>query len=195
VSGKFTRAAVARLIRPSAACKRGITDLSEVLVEPWAAGNFGFADEEGKRVAYGHCFVRNAQGDNPYARPIAHLHPIIDLQHMKVLRVDDFGVVPLPPECTPITHPNLRTDLKLLEISQAEGPSFSVEAISCVGGNEPRRPMSRADLPCHRLRDKAAAPIMPRLHGGNGGAYGDHGSKLPRNTFDTAIWRQPVLDH
>jgi primary-amine oxidase len=102
-------------------------DLSEVLVEPWAAGNFGIADEEGQRIAYGHCFMRNEAGDNPYARPIACLHPVIDLQHMKVLRVDDFGVVPLPPECVPITHPSPRRDVKPLEIVQREGPSFTVE--------------------------------------------------------------------
>ena len=111
-----------------AACaKRGITDMSTVLVEPWAAGNFGFKADEGKRIGVGHCWVRNAAGDNPYARPIANLHPIIDLQNMKVIRVDDFGVVPLPPECAPIKAKEFRKDVKPLTITQAEGPSFSVE--------------------------------------------------------------------
>ena len=45
--------------------------------------------------------MRNAAGDNPYARPIANLHPVVDLRRRKVMRVDDFGVVPLPPEGTP----------------------------------------------------------------------------------------------
>lgn len=111
-----------------AACaRRGITDMSTVLVEPWAAGNFGIKAEEGRRIAVGHCWVRNAAGDNPYARPIANLHPVIDLQHMQVIRVDDFGVVPLPPECTPIKSQETRKDLKPLAIHQHEGPSFSVE--------------------------------------------------------------------
>ena len=111
-----------------AACaRRGITDMSQVLVEAWAAGNFGIAEEEGKRLAYGHCWVRNAAGDNPYARPIANLHPVIDLRHRKVIRVDDFGVVPLPPEGTAITHPKPRTDVKPLDIGQPEGPSFTVD--------------------------------------------------------------------
>ncbi|MCA3573914.1 MAG: tyramine oxidase, partial [Aestuariivirga sp.] len=79
-----------------ALAKRGITDLDSVLVEAWAAGHFGIAEEEGQRLAYGHCWVRNAAGDNPYARPIANLHPVIDLRNMKLLRLDDFGVVPLP---------------------------------------------------------------------------------------------------
>ena len=86
-----------------AACAlRGITDMGTVLVEAWAAGQFGIAEEAGERIAYGHCWVANESGDNPYARPIANLHPVIDLRRMKVLRVDDFGVVPLPPECVPI---------------------------------------------------------------------------------------------
>ena len=111
-----------------AACaKRGITDVTEVLVEAWAAGYFGIPEEEGQRIAYGHCWMRNAAGDNPYARPIAGLHPVIDLRNRKILRVDDFGVVPLPPECTAIKHPQPRTDLKPLEITQPEGPSFTVE--------------------------------------------------------------------
>lgn len=110
-----------------AACaKRGITDMSKVLIEPWAAGNFGIAGEEGMRLAYGHVFVQNGSGDNPYARPIPNLHPLIDLQHMKIVRLDDFGVVPLAPESIPIIHPKPRTDVKPLEITQSEGASFVV---------------------------------------------------------------------
>jgi primary-amine oxidase len=109
-----------------ACARRGITDMSTVLVEAWAAGHFAIEEEEGERIAYGHCWVGNASGDNPYARPIANLHPVIDLRRMTVIRVDDFGVVPLPPECTPIIHQNTRKDLKPLEIIQPEGPSFSV---------------------------------------------------------------------
>ena len=45
--------------------KRGITDMSKVLVESWAAGNFGIAEEEGRRLAYGHCWLSNEAGDNP----------------------------------------------------------------------------------------------------------------------------------
>ena len=108
--------------------KRGITDLDRVLIEPWAAGNFGIEGEEGKRLAYGHCWLGSEDGENPYAQPIANLHPVVDLQHMKVLRVDDFGVVPLPPDTSRIRlEKGLREDLKPLEITQPEGPSFTIE--------------------------------------------------------------------
>ena len=81
----------------AALAKRGITDTSKVLVEPWAAGDFGIASEKGERIAYGHCWAMNEAGDNPYGRPIANLHPVIDLRRGKVVRIDDYGVVPLPP--------------------------------------------------------------------------------------------------
>ena len=35
--------------------------------------------------------------DNPYAKPIQGLHAIVDLDEMTVVRVEDLGVVPLPP--------------------------------------------------------------------------------------------------
>ena len=91
-----------------ACARRGITDLGEVLVEPWAAGHFGIAEEEGERIAYGHCWLRNQAGDNPYARPIANLHPVIDLRRRRLLRIDDGDLVPLPPESTALIHPEPR---------------------------------------------------------------------------------------
>ena len=107
--------------------RRGITDMSTVSIEPWAAGNFGIAGEDGERLGYGHCFVRNANGDNPYARPISNLHPVIDLRRGKVIRIDDFGAVPLPPESQSITGITPRAGVKPLDITQPEGPSFTVE--------------------------------------------------------------------
>jgi primary-amine oxidase len=176
-----------------AACaKRGITDMSTVLVEPWAAGNFGIKNEEGKRMAVGHCWVRNALGDNPYARPIANLHPIIDLQHMQVLRVDDFGAEPLPPECTPIKASAFRDDLKPLTISQSEGPSFKVEGQLvkwqkwCIRiGFHPRD-----GLVLHTIGYEDNGRIRPIMHRASLSEmvvpYGDpRGNYYRRNAFDT----------
>jgi primary-amine oxidase len=108
---------------------RGITDLAKVTVEPWAAGNFGIEGEAGERIAYGHCWLANDSGDNPYGRPIANLHPVIDLRRGKVVRIDDFGVVPLPPDSGNIalTPAELRQDVKPFVVTQPEGPSFTVE--------------------------------------------------------------------
>ncbi len=114
----------------AALAKRGIDDPSKVLIESWAAGHFGKPEEDGKRLAYGHCWLINEAGDNPYARPIANLHPVFDLQAGKVIRVDDFGVVPLPPDPGPLRRENERSDLKEIVISQPDGPSFEVDGYS-----------------------------------------------------------------
>lgn len=106
---------------------RGIQDPSKVLIESWSAGNFGAAEEQNKRIAYGHCWLQNDAGDNPYARPITNLHPVFDLAKMEIIRIDDFGAELLPPDPGPIIRDAQRTDVKDLAISQKDGPSFEVD--------------------------------------------------------------------
>lgn len=176
-----------------AACaKRGITDLSTIIVEPWAAGNFGVPSEEGQRIGYGHCFVRNAAGDNPYARPIAGLHPVIDLRNMKLLRLDDFGVVPLPPECAPIKHPSPRTDVKPLEITQPDGPSFTVDGQLVRWQNWQFRVgfHVRDGLVLHQIGYEDGGRLRPIMHRASMAEmvvpYGDPSDGyVRRNAFDT----------
>ena len=43
---------------------RGITNLDDVLVESWSAGNFGIEAEQGERIAYCYCWLINDAGDN-----------------------------------------------------------------------------------------------------------------------------------
>ena len=55
---------------------------------------------------------------------------VIDLNKMEVLRIEDYGVVPLPPQAgnySPEFVKNYRPDLKPLEIVQPEGASFQVD--------------------------------------------------------------------
>lgn len=176
-----------------ACAKRGITDMANVLVEPWAAGHFGVKEEEGERVAYGHCWVGNAAGDNPYARPIANLHPVVDLRRRKVVRVDDFGAVPLPPECTPIRmSEGLRNDVKPLDIVQPEGPSFSVEG-HVVRWQKWRFRLGfhvRDGILFHEIGYEDQGRLRPIMHRASMAEmvvpYGDPtGSYYRRNAFDT----------
>ena len=60
----------------------------------------------------------NDAGDNRYGRPIANLHPVMDLAAGKV-RVDDFGVV--SPRRPRWPSEGLRDDVKPLDITQPEG--------------------------------------------------------------------------
>jgi len=113
----------------TALAKRGITDLNLVMVDPWAPGNFG-EDDQGIRFSRCLCYLRATVDSNAYARPIDGLVPVVDLNRMQVIRIDDFGVVPVPPESGEYAREfqsHFRNDLKPLHISQPEGPSFQVE--------------------------------------------------------------------
>ncbi|MCU0527456.1 MAG: primary-amine oxidase [Elainella sp. Prado103] len=114
----------------AALAKRGITDLDLVVVDPWAIGHFGFADEVGKRLSRCLCYLRQVPDGNFYARPIDGLVPVVDLNSMQVLRIEDLGEVAVPPQASEYAArfmPQLRQDLKPLHITQPEHPSFVVE--------------------------------------------------------------------
>lgn len=112
--------------------KRGVQDASLVMVEPWSAGNYGteVPEDRGRRLLRALCFVRSEPTDNGYARPLDGVIAVVDLHEMKVIRVEDHGVVPLPPESGNWARaylPRAREGLKPLEIVQPEGPSFTVD--------------------------------------------------------------------
>ena len=112
---------------------RGITDFDLVMVDPWSAGNYGFADEEGRRLVLTRNFLRSGPNDNGYARPIEGVSALVDLNTMEVVRVDDYGLVPLPPNPGNYAAEfvgEFRQDLKPLEITQPEGASFQVDGQS-----------------------------------------------------------------
>lgn len=112
--------------------KRGVSDVDLVMVEPWSAGMYGteVADDKNKRLVRALCFVRSEPKDNGYARPLDGVVVVFDLNRMKVARVEDYGVVPLPPETGNWAREyvgKFREAPKPLEIAQKDGPSFSVD--------------------------------------------------------------------
>ena len=110
--------------------KRGIHDTSQVMVDPWPAGNYGVAEEEGMRLSFARSWLRVSPADNGYARPIEGVVAVVDLNEMRVIKVEDHGVVPMPPNDGNYGAEfvkEFRTDLKPLDIVQPEGPSFSVD--------------------------------------------------------------------
>jgi primary-amine oxidase len=108
--------------------RRGVTDLSLAMVDAWSAGNFGFPEDEGRRLVRALTWVRRDPADNGYARPVANLLTVVDLNEMKVLRVEDGGVIPLPPEDANYSPDaaGTRAGLRPVEIRQPEGPSFAL---------------------------------------------------------------------
>jgi len=113
----------------------GVEDLSLLMVDVWSAGNYGQEEESTSRLARPLVFLRTDSTDNGYAHPIESLRPVVDLNTMKVLRVEEYdvGKYPIPPQ--PANYAADRIDkfregLKPIQITQPEGPSFS------VNGNE-----------------------------------------------------------
>jgi primary-amine oxidase len=113
----------------AAIAKRGITDLDLVVVDPWAIGNFGFKTEAGIRLSRCLCYLRSVPKGNFYSRPIDGLVPVVDLNKMEVLQIENIGNVPVPTdpgEYAKSLLPKFRDDIKPLQITQPEGPSFQV---------------------------------------------------------------------
>lgn len=112
--------------------KRGVENVDLVMVEPWSAGNYGteVPEDKGRRLLRALCFVRSEPKDNGYARPLDGVVVVVDLDTMQVIRLEDYGVVPLPPESGNWAReyiPKTRGGLKPIEIHQPEGASFSVD--------------------------------------------------------------------
>jgi primary-amine oxidase len=121
--------------------KRGVTDFDLCMIDPWSSPNVapGLGPEDGRFVRP-LTWVRDAPDDNGYARPVENLVTLVDLDAMTVVDVEDYGVVPLP--TTPANYsskaitdqanlPNFpagpRQDVKPLDITQHDGPSFTID--------------------------------------------------------------------
>src|SRR5947209_3853068 len=104
----------------------GIDDTRLVMVDIWSAGNYGSEEDSTRRLARPLCFLRADPTDNGYVRPIEGLRPGVDLNQMKVIRIEEHGHWPLPPGANNYAAdrvPNQRRDVRPIDITQPEGPS------------------------------------------------------------------------
>jgi primary-amine oxidase len=114
----------------AALAKRGVSDFDAVQLDPWPAGNLDATfDAAGRRVRV-LSYLRPDPGANGYARPIEGVLAIVDLVKRQVVEVADYGEVPIPPEGgeyrRDLVGPH-REGLRPLDITQPEGPSFTVD--------------------------------------------------------------------
>ncbi|QYN33504.1 primary-amine oxidase [Pseudonocardia sp. DSM 110487] len=119
--------------------KRGVTDFEHVMIDPWPAAYLTEEDAPARRLNRPLTFVRNSADENGYAHPVEGLLALVDLDRGEVLEVTDHDVVDIPPAPGEYTTTGMRTDgnfphfdgprtdLKPLEITQPEGPSFEVD--------------------------------------------------------------------
>lgn len=116
---------------------RGITDMDLVFMDTWTYGGELIPEQyRDRRVGWSDTWVRASEGANPYAGPVNGFHCIIDLNTMELLEIEDTFVVDRPqvmgeyvPSKIPerILNANPREPLKPLEITQPDGPSFTLE--------------------------------------------------------------------
>ncbi|WP_336820178.1 primary-amine oxidase [Gordonia sp. MMO-8] len=121
----------------AALAARGITDLDLVFMDTWTYGGVLIPEEfAGRRIGWSDTWVRASEGANPYAGPVNGFHCVIDLNTMELLRIEDTFSVERPeimgeyvPSHVPerIRNASTREPLKPLDITQSEGPSFTLE--------------------------------------------------------------------
>lgn len=117
-----------------ALARRGITDLENIQIDPWPAGNFGTEiDRQGRRICRAVSYVRDRPDDNGYAHPIENLVAIVDYDAGELVDLIDGEVVPVPEahgrydaEAATEDGKPLR-NLAPLDITQPDGPGFTLE--------------------------------------------------------------------
>ena len=105
--------------------KRGIEDLSLVMIDAWSAGHYGNEppEDRGKRLCP-RLVLGPLRAQRQRLRPTRSRtsSSSIDLNRKEVVRVEDYGVVPLPPQAGNWARQYVketRADLKPLEVIAA----------------------------------------------------------------------------
>jgi primary-amine oxidase len=172
----------------------GVTDSSLVMVDIWSAGNYGSEEDRTRRLTRPLCFLRNDPTDNGYARPIEGIRPVVDLNLMQVIRVEEYGKWPLPPNPGNYSAEKValhRAEIKPLLIEQPDGPSFALEGNHItwqnwdfvIGFN------AREGLTIHHVRYSDRSRKRPILYRGSLTEmvvpYGDpRPTQVRKNAFD-----------
>jgi len=118
-----------------ALARRGITDMSRVLTDMWAYGAAVVPERHrGRRLGWCDVWYRGSERGNPYAHHVTGLHPVIDLNTMTLLELEDSDPGDRPPdvmgEYLPSLIPMPLRDVTPLTISQPEGVGFTLEGRS-----------------------------------------------------------------
>jgi primary-amine oxidase len=115
-----------------ALARRGITDMSLVLTDMWAYGAALVPEQyRGLRIGWCDVWYRDSEQGNPYAHHVTGLHPIIDLNAMTLLELEDSrpaGEVTeaVAGEYLPRLLPTPLREVKPLQISQPSGVDFTL---------------------------------------------------------------------
>jgi primary-amine oxidase len=111
--------------------RRGIDDPAQVYVAALSAGRFESIADGDRRMVRVLAHWRPDESTMVWAHPIDGLVAYVDLIARSVLEIVDTGAVPIPQESGDYDDPAVsgppRTTLRPIEITQPEGPSFTLE--------------------------------------------------------------------
>ena len=138
--------------------KRGITKVDDVQVDPWAPGLLDPKTEpRTTRWIRALAYLKGKQ-NNGYARPIEGVVALVNLTEMKVERIIDLGVVPLPPQTADLDVKAIgpqRQAPKPLQHVQPQGPELHRE--------RQRSALAEVALPVRRPSARRARHLYRRL--------------------------------
>src|SRR5579864_5407948 len=114
----------------AAMARRGLDDVSKIRTCPITAGSFGPNDDDRRRMVRVLAFVQAKEHDLAWAHPVDGIAAYVDLIEKKVFKITDEWELPVPQESgdyddETISGPH-RTTLRPIEITQPEGPSFTL---------------------------------------------------------------------
>ncbi|MCH7548972.1 MAG: primary-amine oxidase [Candidatus Krumholzibacteriota bacterium] len=109
--------------------KRGFEDFQSVVCVPIGTGYFGIAEEAGRRLVKVVTYDAR-ETKNYWGRPVEGLIVVVDQNERAVVRVDDSGVVPIPPGAVDLNESSIgsqRDTGNPVLIHQPGGPGFDVD--------------------------------------------------------------------
>ena len=115
-----------------ALARRGVTDLSRVLADMWAYGAALVPGRyAGRRIGWCDVWYRGSERGSPYAHHLTGLHPIVDLNTMTLLELEDSGPAgdgsQVMGEYLPDLLPMRLREVAPLHISQPDGAGFALD--------------------------------------------------------------------
>jgi primary-amine oxidase len=115
----------------AAMARRGLTDVTKIRACPQTAGKFDEGDDERRRFVRVLGFRQQREHDYVWAHPVDGITAYVDLIEREVFKIVDEFERPVPEESgdydDPAVRGPLREGLRPIEITQPEGPSFTLD--------------------------------------------------------------------
>ena len=154
-----------------ALARRGITDMSLVLTDVWAYGAALVPERyRGLRIGWADVWHRGSEDGNPYAHSVSGMHPVVDLNRMELLELeDDPGAGDAPEvmgEYLPKLIPMPLRQVPPLQITQPDGVAFTLDGrLLCWQNWEMRLGFNhREGLVLHTVGFSDARRLRPVAH-------------------------------